>query len=196
MQRDELLQIREKTTSDSADDGAGRAGAASHEQQIERLFRAHNQALVRFIAGRLHSEQEAREVVQEAYVRLLKLDEPDAVSYLRAYLFRIASNLAKDRLKQRERRGELRSLVFFEPPEPTPSPENALSAREELEVVRAAIEELPPKCRMAFLLHRIHDTSIDETAARMQLSVRMVRLYVARALAHCKDRLERAEHGG
>ncbi len=87
----------------------------ARDRRIADLFQAHNRSLIRFLAARLHSSEEAKEIAQEAYVKLLKLDEPDTVSYLRAFLFRIAANLAADRLKQRKRRGHLRSLVFFQP---------------------------------------------------------------------------------
>src|SRR5512142_2060557 len=72
-------------------DGAARAAV------IERLFREHNEALVRFLRGRVGSHSEALEVAQEAYVRLLSLDQPGAVSYLRAFLFKTAANIAIDR---------------------------------------------------------------------------------------------------
>ena len=49
---------------------------------------------------------------------------------------------------------------------------------------------MPPKCRTAFLLHRVHEVPVAEVAERMNLSVRMVRLYIARALAHCRERLD------
>jgi len=165
-----------------------------HEREIERLFQQHNQSLLRFVTARLHSAQEAKEIAQEAYVRLLNLDRPDTVSYLRAFLFRIAANLVSDRLKQRSRRQEIRDFVFFDSVETSPSPEKVLGVREELEVIRVAIEELPAKCRMAFLLHKIHDLSVEDTAVKMSLSIRMVRLYIARAIAHCKERLDATEH--
>ncbi len=163
---------------------------SEHSARIDALFRAHNESLLRFVAARLHSEAEAQEIVQEAYVRLLKLDEPDAVSYLRAFLFRTAANLVQDRLKQRQRRGELRQLLVFDAPEPTADVELNVDAEEAVSIIRAAIEELPPKCRKAFLLHRVHQHSVQAVAEQMQLSVRMVRLYVARGLAHCRERLE------
>jgi DNA-directed RNA polymerase specialized sigma24 family protein len=71
---------------------------------VERLFREHNTSLLRFIAARIGSTQEAREIAQESYVQLLRLNGPEAVSYLRAFLFRTAANLVTDRLRQRGRR--------------------------------------------------------------------------------------------
>ncbi|HEY0339863.1 MAG TPA: sigma factor, partial [Steroidobacteraceae bacterium] len=67
---------------------------------VDRLFREHNEALIRFLTVRVRSPQEARDVAQEAYVRLLSLDEPGAVSYLRAFLFKTAANIAVDRRRR------------------------------------------------------------------------------------------------
>src|SRR5262249_21285839 len=72
-----------------------------HSRVISDLLRAHNGALVSFLAARLHNAQDARDVAQEAYVRLLQLDAPGALSFLRGYLFKIAENLAIDRLRHR-----------------------------------------------------------------------------------------------
>lgn len=175
------------------DDESPPSGNSRRAEQIKSLFEEHNRSLVRFLRARLHSEAEAEELAQEAYVKLLRLDDSDTISYLRAFLFRIAANLATDRLKQRDRRVKIRNLVFFETDESGPLPESVLSANDELAIVRQAVEELPPKCRMAFLLHKIHELSVLDTAERMELSVRMVRLYIARALAHCRERLDAAK---
>src|SRR5580700_507376 len=72
----------------------------SRADVVERLFREHNEALIRFLRGRVGSRNEALEVAQEAYVRLLSLDQPGAVSYLRAFLFKTAANIAIDRRRR------------------------------------------------------------------------------------------------
>src|ERR1700744_5689079 len=72
-------------------------GEESRASVVERLFREHNEALLRFLRGRVGSRNEALEIAQEAYVRLLSLDQPGAVSYLRAFLFKTAANIAIDR---------------------------------------------------------------------------------------------------
>lgn len=165
---------------------APEADRAAHVARVERLFREHNASLLGFLRARLHSAQEAREIAQEAYVRLLDLDNPNAVSYLRAYLFRTAANLATNRLQQRSSREQIDTLVFFEPEPVGAPPERQLTAEQELALIRQALEELPPKCRMAFILYQLHDLTLEETAKRMSLQTRMVKRYVARALAHCK----------
>src|SRR5688572_2123411 len=86
----------------SVESAHGPAEAPHHSEQVRQLFQQHNQALVSFLAARLNSAVEARDVAQEAYARLLQLQHPGTVSFLRAYLFRIAANLAVDRIRQRK----------------------------------------------------------------------------------------------
>ena len=77
------------------------ASSALHGAAVSQLFREHNRALLGYLTVRLRSEQEAKEVAQEAYLRLLQLQEPDTSSLVREYLFKTATNLAIDRLRHR-----------------------------------------------------------------------------------------------
>jgi RNA polymerase sigma factor (sigma-70 family) len=92
------------------------APSASNGAAVSQLFREHNRMLVGYLTTRLRSEQEAKEVAQEAYVRLLQLHEPGTPSLLRAYLFKTATNLAIDRLRHRRvrQRAEERQELFAE----------------------------------------------------------------------------------
>ncbi len=176
----------------AADDGRTAPADEAHAQRVERLFREHNQSLVSVLRTRLQSQQDATEVAQEAYVRLLQLGDSRAISFLRGFLFRTALNLAADRLKQRRCRGRLDELVFFEPPDGPASPEREVAAKQEYELIRQALEELPAKCRLAFQLTQFDGASLEEAAVRMNLTRRMIQLYIVRALEHCRNRLEAA----
>jgi RNA polymerase sigma-70 factor (ECF subfamily) len=158
-------------------------------RELERIFREHNDALVRFVAARLGSRHEAAEVAQEAYVKVLSLEEGEAVSYLRAFLFKIAANLATDRLRARSRRGWTAEGSPAERAVFELSPEREIAGKQSLERLRKAIDELPTKCREAFLLYRIEDLSCAEIAARMGLQERMVWRYIARALEYIRGEL-------
>lgn len=160
----------------------------SRSDMIQRLFNEHNETLLRFLRVRLQSDAEAHEVAQEAYVRLLKLDEPEAVSYMRAFLFKIASNLAVDRIRERQRAAKYSTLTFFD--EFRPSTEDEELVQEKIRLVNDYINELPPKCRKAFLLNRLKGLSTAEIAKQMLLSDRMVRKYLARASEYCRTRLD------
>ena len=159
---------------------------------IEKLFRQHNAALLRFAASKLGSEQEARDVAQEAYVRLLQLDRPETVSYLRAFLFKTVSNLAIDRLRVRRRTPPMCPLTDGDFAVFELSPERQCDGQQTLAIIARALAELPPKCGRIFLMHRMSGLSRSEIAAQFGLGERMVRLYIARALEHLRRRLDEA----
>ena len=60
--------------------------------------------------------------------------------------------------------------------------EAAISARDELRQVQRAIETMPPQCRRVFLLRRVHEHSIAEIAAEMDLSVSTVEKHLGKAI--------------
>ncbi len=168
--------------------------AESQDKLVARLFNEHNESLLRFLRMRLRSNEEAKEVAQEAYVRLLQLDRPEAVSYFRAFLFKTASNLAIDRLRRETLDHKRLSLDFFE--QAAPSAEHTETQRDLLRRVGECLEELPPKCRKAFLLSRIYGVSTPDIAAQMRLTPRMVRMYLVRATLHCQGRLNEGGRDG
>jgi RNA polymerase sigma factor (sigma-70 family) len=157
---------------------------------LAELFEQHNQRLIGFLQTRLQSEQEAKEVAQESYARLLNLDQPETLGFLRAYLFKTAANLAIDRLRHRSTLRSSQPLLqaFHELTEQR-TPEELTSSREQAALANQYLQELPEPCRRAFLLYRIQELSLTEVAAQMGVSDRMVRYYVVQAMSHCQARL-------
>ena len=183
----------EPQTSAAEQAAAPSPGGADRAALVERLFREHNEALLRFLQARLHSRQEASEVAQEAYVRLLSLDEPGAVSYLRAFLFKTAANLAVDRM----RRGQVHTRAAEQPAfrnfADARTPERRAAGAQTLERLGRLVAALPPKCREAFVQHRFHGRDIASIAAEMNIAERTVRAYVERALLQCRAALDMEE---
>src|SRR5262249_42617590 len=163
---------------------------------VDRLFREHNAALLRFVTAKLGSEQEAKEVAQEAYVRLLGLENRATVSYLRAFLYKTAANLAIDRLRERARRGDFIAIANAESATHELSPERYVDGAQALQRLRAGLQELPEKCRHAFLLYRLDGLRGREVAARLGIQERMVWLYMARALEYLRSRVDDGSPNG
>jgi RNA polymerase sigma-70 factor (ECF subfamily) len=167
------------------------AGRAARTQEVERLFRDHNDALIRFLTLRLQSRHEAREVAQEAYVRLLQLERTDVAGFLRAYLFRIAGNLAIDRLRRRATEARHQEAELFPGLSERPvEPEAEALQSERVEQIRGYLQELPDAVREAFLLFRTQDMDQEAIAQRLGVTDRMVRNHIARALLYCRLRLD------
>jgi RNA polymerase sigma factor (sigma-70 family) len=156
---------------------------------MAQLFREHNDSLVRFLTSRLRSRQEAHEVAQEAYVRLLSLHEPGAVSYVRAFLFKTAANLAVDRLRRDQVHARATRGPLFSEFADARTPERRVAATQEIQRLARLVDELPPKCRQAFVLNRFQGMDFPAIAQEMRISERMVRSYVVRALLYCRARV-------
>jgi RNA polymerase sigma factor (sigma-70 family) len=176
-------------------EGVAAGGDPARADLVARLFREHNDALVSLLALRLKSLQDAKEVAQEAYVRLLQLDRSDgAISLLRSYLFRIALNLAVDRLRHRNVRCQAAPMTaeLFESFNAADSVERGLLAGEELDFVGKALAELPEACQRAFWMHRAQGATVAQVASALKVTERMVRHHISRALIYCQLRLSGA----
>jgi RNA polymerase sigma-70 factor (ECF subfamily) len=161
---------------------------AEYRATVKQLFREHNRALVNFLLTRVRSKAEAMDLAQDAYVRLLQLDRPGAIGFLRGYLFRIAANLSIDTIRARIPR-EQAAVELFEELGDSDEIEHRAILHEEFDVVCAALRQLPAKCQRAFLLHVVEGYSHAETARAVGCNERMVRYHVSRALAHCRNQL-------
>lgn len=172
-----------RTEPASQEGGAGRVPA-------EQLVRDFNQSLIRMLQVRLGSYEDAREVAQEAYAKLLNLGSEPAVSFHRAYLFRIAQNLATDLLRRRAYVEQPAPDGLDLWPDPEASPERSAIAAQVVDRLPGLLAELPYNCAEAFRLVRVEQSSFAEAARRLGLTERMVRIHVARALAYCQERLD------
>lgn len=149
--------------------------------------------LRRFLTKRVRCEHTAADLAQEKYLRLVRIEHPQLIHDLRTYVFKIAANLAIDHLRMRERRrvtadhdAEVQTV-----PDIQPSPEEVLLAKEELRIVEQALGELSPTCRTIFVLNRFEGLPHGEIAARMGVCRSTVEKNIARALNHCRRRLEK-----
>lgn len=169
----------------------------ARSERVEQLFREHNEALIRFLLARLRSRHAAREVAQEAYVRLLSLDRPPgAGSYMQSLLFRTAANLATDRLRREQTLARITDAPLFQEFADVRTPERQAAAAQTVKRLERLIAALPQKCRQAFLLNRVEGLDFPAIARVMNLSERMVRTYVVRAILHCRERMDFEEGQG
>lgn len=169
-----------------------RGAEKERHARIDHLFREHNDALVRFLSARLGSYQDAREVAQEAYVRILNLDRPGAANFMKALLYKTAANLAIDRLRH-QRLVTSHQRTSSSSPDLFASPADAVpAALDDIRILSQALGELPPPCRSAFLMSRVESLDSSEIATRLGVTDRAVRKYIARALVFLQLRLQTA----
>ena len=163
-----------------------------HTSALAQLFLENNRSLCAYLRVRVSSQHEAEDIAQEAYARLLQHDQPRAIAFLRAYLFKVAANIASDRARQR--RSHLRVDLAHSSEEQIDSatPDQQLYAAEQLSLLARALNELPAKYRRAFLLCRIQEWDTNQIAADLGVGERMARHYVRRSARYCRLRLDGA----
>lgn len=155
-------------------------------------FQEHYDELLRFLTRRTGDVERASDVAQDTYIRLASIKPgTKLIENPRAYIYRVAGNLAIDRMRRDGR--EAVWLSDDEPDDgladPSASPERIAIGRDVLRCVDDALDSLPPKARLALLMFRIDGLSHAEIATRLEVSKSMVAKYLAQALRHCRDHL-------
>lgn len=158
---------------------------------VHNTVRRYHDSLIHFLRQRLRTPEDANDVAQEAYIRMMQYQNSRQIRSPSSMLFRIAINVANDlgRSEQVRRVSDQCSLETVELVSDTPSPEREISGKQDLELLRAAIEDLPPKCRQVFLLSRVRRMTYPEIAAHCGISVKMVEKHISRALAVCMKKV-------
>jgi RNA polymerase sigma-70 factor (ECF subfamily) len=163
---------------------------AEQRAAITQLFADHRDRLQQYLRLRLANEEDAAELAQEAYLRMLRVKRADLIRHPQAYLYRIAHNLLHELYTGRIVNTDVDvELDLLESDDLSPQQHAVLTTRRQL--IERAIEELPAKCRAALLLHWHEGLTQAEIGKRMQLSRQMVQKYLAQGLAHCQKRLRR-----
>lgn len=155
-------------------------------------YERHRNQLSSFVLAKVGCAAATADIVQDTYVRLIQRDDRGPVANPRAFVYRVASNLALDHLRQTRVRG--RTVVSGPIPDQidsrAPSPETWLIDRERLAHLSLIIAELPPRCREVFVLRKVEELDQAEIARRLHISRNMVEKHLRRALSHCMARLE------
>jgi RNA polymerase sigma-70 factor (ECF subfamily) len=163
---------------------------------VERLFTAHRTALLQYLTRLLHSAEDAEEIVQETYIRVLKLDDLSHLdSEVRRFLFRIATNLARDRFRQRKARAHDAHVPFdmLELEGSSEAPEEIVDWDAGMVVLKQALLDLPPRHRQVFLLHVTENMSYRTIAKHLGVSTKTVERDLAMVLELCQSRLRTME---
>ncbi|QEA12544.1 RNA polymerase sigma factor [Comamonas flocculans] len=167
------------------------------------MLERHYRELLNFIARAVNSRKAAADLTQESYARVLAAQQSGRpVRNPCALLYRTARNLVVDRYRRAEVRAAAgmgaslddRELGLEDlPGPPSRQPDAIVAERENLAAVTAVIEQLPPRCREAFILYKFDGLSYAEIAARMQISPRTVEMQLRIAMQACWQCLQERE---
>jgi RNA polymerase sigma-70 factor (ECF subfamily) len=160
---------------------------------LRDLFLADYSNFDRQLTRRLGSADFASDVLQETYLRLEEMKDVGPVRSPKAYLFRIAVNLANDRRRAESRRLTADEVdILLDIPDERPDAARVIEGRSDIDLLRRAIAELPERRRYVLLLSRVEDLPHREIAKRLGVTVRTVETDLKQAVEHCALRLQRS----
>lgn len=159
---------------------------------IERLFVHHRTALQAFFYRRLKAKGDAADLVQEVYLRMLRVKDTDAIKNPEGYLFAVAGNLVYEQSVLNHRQPSISENDL-----PADRDDAAASAgfdevfdlAARVARLREVLAQLPPKCQAAVHMKYQHGLKYQEIARELDISSHMVQKYLGIALAHCRRRM-------
>ena len=171
---------------------------------VEKLIQQHRATLVRFLARRMKSREDAEDIAQATFMRLYTLDDPGELSNAKAFLFQVAANLSIDQLRRKTLHqnyldregvkipgdGSAGLSNFFEH---IPL-EREMEAKDTLHFIYQSLGSLSQNPRQAFILNRAKGMTYGEIAEQMGVSVSSVEKYILEALKHLRGALEASDN--
>jgi len=157
---------------------------------IEKVIRNDEKRIINYLKKIVGDEETARDIAQSAFLRTLEYAENTSIENPRGFIFKTASNLAKNEIRRRVR-FDRRFLgtghyseddVMMALESSTPSPEHYVSLRDDVTVVVDAIRAMPKQPRRAFILSRFEGRSYQEIALLLKVSESSVEKYIMDAL--------------
>lgn len=151
----------------------------------------HYNELLGYFVRSVRDVHEAQDLVQQTFERMLSKEQAGArTGQPRALLYEIARNLLVDRHRHLSvRLHDSDEALHHLPALPAYEPETAYAAMQRVQLLIATIEALPPRCREAFVRHRIDGLPHAEVASEMGISVNMVERHIMLAVATCRKTL-------
>ncbi|MEZ5533158.1 MAG: RNA polymerase sigma factor [Steroidobacteraceae bacterium] len=166
----------------------------SNAQQalLTLLFNKYRGALFRHITRFVHSPEDAAELVQETYLRVMahaQIREFESIA--QAYLFRVASNLARDHLRRQRWRAHepLESIPEPEAPPTSDSPEAMALWGDAMKSLEVALNAMPELTRSVFIRVRLDGHSYADIAHEFGIGVRTVERRMSEAMQVLTSRL-------
>lgn len=153
---------------------------------VAAAYDQHAPAIARHLERLLNDREEAQEVLQETFYRLLRDPRPEAAQgRSKAYIFQVATNLARDRLRRRHRTARIFAAGPLEDVSTGgPGPERAAMSQRSVEQLTRALRALPERTRHILLLHRFDQMTYEEIARSLAISTRTVERHMSAAVDH------------
>lgn len=138
---------------------------------------------------KLVNQDDADDIVQEAYLRLFEIRQQKVIENPQALLFRIARNLTISKLRHNNVvRSSIRSVYDIDHDRLKQiSNEERIRQEDDKRLLAAAVDNLPKTCRQVFLLRKVEHKSHKEIALQLNISTKTVENHITKAMKLCRE---------
>ncbi len=188
------------STSEDPDGADMERLAAGDDTAFAGLMERHGERLFHYLVRILQNEQDAADAAQESFVRVYQHRARfDTRRKFSTWLYAIASNIARDRLRWRWRHPQVSLEARTEPgarrfldnlPDQNPTPPQTLEASERASAVRQAVAALPEDLRLPLVLAEYEGRAQAEIADILDCSVKAVEMRIYRARKQLREQLK------
>ena len=152
-----------------------------------RLFERWSSPLLRFTGRMLGDPSEAEEVTQDVFLKVIaRAGQYDGRASVASWLFAIAANACRDRLRRSARRPSVSLDAIAETPQPEVPVDLRLVERQRRKAVRRALSRLSDEQREVLVLARYHGLPYAEIARALSISEGAVKTRIFRAMETLK----------
>jgi len=170
-------------------------GSRKKESALLEVYLSCETSLKRFLYGFSRKPEDVDELAQEAFLRTFLVERTTEIKSPKAYLFRVARNIALRELSKKTRQltDYLEESVDDQTLDSEASLEEELIAQQKLKHCCEAIADLPEQCRRVFLLRKVHALSHKEISIQLGISISTVEKHIAKGVDRYTHHIETIE---
>lgn len=151
---------------------------------VNQLYREHQPWLLHWFQRRLSDREQAADLSQDSFVRLLSKPHLSEEHGNRSFLALLARGLLIDHFRRSTPERSYLEYLGHQPEADHPSPEQELSNLQQLRTIDRQLGGLPSRVKQAFLLHRLQGLTQAQIAEKLGVSPACIQQYLARATLH------------
>lgn len=151
------------------------------ERAFRTIYDNHVIMLKSFIKSYTKNAAQADDIVQDTFLKIWSIRESlDVKKSIKSLLFKTAYNLLIDKYRKKQREVTMLDAWMHRRLMDTIK-EDETQEKEKLELVKTAIEKLPPRCKEVFVLSKFEQLKYKEIAERLNISVKTVEVQMGKA---------------
>lgn len=152
---------------------------------LHKLYAEHHGWLVGWLRRRLGNSDQAADLAQDTFVKLVGERDTPPLEQPRAYLATIARRLLIDQARRQTLEQVYLETLAAQPVHHAPSEEAKALVLESLRQIDAILQKLSEPVRAAFLMSQLDGLTYEEIAGRLSVSTRTIKRYMATAFEEC-----------